>query len=125
MKKIIWRAGGKLRSTTPSWVVVLSIPLLFIGLSYGVAKSAPFDTTNSEQYLIIARHLLDSNIGNTDAQVNNSEIGANKAPVPVSSAFPNGPSLLGSVPNIPCIAAVVFSGIGGDGNIALTDDFGI
>ena len=125
MKKIIWPACGKLRSTTPSRATVLSVPLLIFGMSYGVAVSAPFDTTDSERYLIIARHLLDCNIGNTDAQVNNSEVGANKAPVPAPSAFPNGPSLLGAVPDIPCIAAAIFSGIGGDGNIALTDDFGV
>ena len=64
----------------------------------GVASAAAIDTTISEQYLLIARDLIQ---GGTDVQTNNSEVGSNKAPVPASSAFPGGPSILGAVPTPP------------------------
>ena len=101
--------------------IVLACALV-ICTGASVVTSAPFDTSNSEQYLLIARDLVE---GGTDAQVNNSEVGANKAPVPASSGFKLGPSLLGTAPDIPCSVLTVFSGIGFDGNIAIADPQGI
>ena len=63
---------------------------LFNASAGGVAR-AQIVTTESEQYQLIARHLLTANSGGTDVQVNNSEVGANKAPTPAPSTFPNGP----------------------------------
>ncbi len=86
----------------------------------------PFDTSQSSQYLIIVRMRLN---GNTDATTNNFELGANKAPVPSTDSFldkgsSGGPNLAGVVPRLPANAAAVFQGIGGHGNIAITDPFG-
>ena len=66
--------------------------------------------------------------GNTDVATNNFELGANKAPVPADTDFVDnngGPTLLGAVPNLPASGIqTVFQGIGGHGNIAVTDDEG-
>ena len=86
----------------------------------------PFATDQSSQYLIVARMSIN---GNVDVVTSNFELGANKAPVPSTGSFlddggSGGPSLLGAVPDLPANAAAVFQGIGGHGNIALTDPDG-
>jgi hypothetical protein len=91
-----------------------------------LAVGQPVVTTESQQYLIIARERIN---GNTDVGTNNFELGANKAPVPSTGSFldggsTGGPTLLGAVPNLPFNAAPVFQGIGGHGNIAVTDPAG-
>ena len=106
-------------STTSSrWAVVGCIAML--GAEVALAGD-PFDTSESEQYLLIARMKMD--VG-TDVDSQNSELGANKAPVPSPSGGIFTPSLLNTVPDIKCNALVVGSGIGGHGNIAVTDLFG-
>jgi hypothetical protein len=62
--------------------------------------------------------------------VNNFEIGANKAPVPATSDFLDGgngggPDLDGNVPDLPSNAAPVASGVIGGGNIAITSADGV
>lgn len=91
------------------------------------ASAAPaFDTSESGQYLIIARNRIN---GNTDVATNNFELGANKAPVPCTDSFldggsSGGPTLQGAVPALPTNAAAVFQGVGYGGNIAITDSAG-
>jgi hypothetical protein len=60
--------------------------------------------------------------------MNNFELGANKAPVPSPSSFgPNtdSPDLLGNVLDIPINAATVMTGIDFSGNIAVTSGKGV
>ena len=83
-----------------------------------------FDTEESLQYLIVARKQIN---GGTDVATNNFELGANKAPVPATDDFLDsggGPTLISAVPPLPANAAPVYSGIGSNGNIALTDPQG-
>jgi hypothetical protein len=97
-----------------------------IALTTSAASAALFDTTESSQYLIVAR---DRVTGNTDVSTSNFELGANKAPVPSTDSFldggsSGGPTLLNNVPALPPNAAPVGQGIGGHGNIAVTDALG-
>jgi len=100
----------------------ITIPTTFV--EGGVV--VPFSLTESSDYLIIARDEVNTN---TDAHVSNFEIGANKAPVPSTDNFldggsTGGPTLYGAVPSLPSNAKPVFSGVGGHGNIAITDSSG-
>jgi PEP-CTERM motif len=94
----------------------------------------PFSTTENQNYLLIGMGPVNSSGGQPGVgqavNVNNFELGANKAPVPSTSGFLNGgssggPGLLGNVPNIPLNAQVVASGIGGRGNVAITHAGGV
>lgn len=88
------------------------------------AETVNFSTELSRQYLIIATERLN---GNTDVGANNFELGANKAPVPANTSFLNsggGPTLEGAVPDLPAGIVPVEQGIGGHGNIAVTDPNG-
>ncbi len=84
----------------------------------------PYDTNESDPYLIIARMSIN---GSVTLGTSNFELGANKAPVPSTDSFLNsggGPTLLGAVPDLPGNAATVGQGIGGHGNLAITDPDG-
>lgn len=88
------------------------------------AVDLPFDSDESNPYLIIALKELN---GNTDVATNNFELGANKAPVPANTSFINsggGPSLDSSQPPIPSGTLPFFQGIDYSGNIAITDPQG-
>jgi hypothetical protein len=91
------------------------------------ADVIPFSTTESSQYLLIGLGPVNTTGGRPGVgqavNVNNFELGANKAPVPSTSAF--GPGLRGNVPNIPLNAQPVMTGIGGRGNIAITHPGGV
>jgi len=121
MKKLTVVCGTTRRCLLFAMVLVMadrSVP--------SVQGALPFDTTQSGQYLIIAR---DGIGGNTDVAANNFELGANKAPVPATDNFldggsTGGPTLKGAVPDLPANAFPVFQGIGGGGNIALMDPSG-
>jgi hypothetical protein len=86
------------------------------------SATADIITKESSKYLLIGMGPANSSGGQPgvgDAvNVNNFELGANKAPVPAPTGF--GPGLLGNVPNIPLIARYVDSGILGGGNVAIT-----
>jgi hypothetical protein len=108
---------------------ICAIAVFTFAVAYSAAAragGAPFSTTHSSQYLIIARDRIN---GNTDVTGNEFELGAHRAPVPSTSSFldggsSGGPTLLGTVPNIPLNAAPFVIGISGDGNIAVTDPNG-
>ncbi len=121
------------RQVTPAGSVSLHCRILtcavacfaLLAISPHVAQAAPlpFSVTESSQYLIITRQGLN---GNTDVTANNYELGANKAPVPSTDKFldggqSGGPTLAGNVPDLPANAAPVFKGVGGHGNIAITE----
>ena len=91
------------------------------------SRAAFPDTSVCSQYLLVGMGPQNSQGGQpgigTAVAVSNFEIGANKAPVPSTSSFLDsggGPSLLGTVPNIPLAALPVSSGICADGNVAVT-----
>ncbi len=109
---------------------------LFVGIAalcaaagHAVAGTLPFSTSLSGDFLIIGMGPVNSvgarpGVG-AAIDIDNFEIGANKAPVPSTSGFLNGgssggPGLLGNVPNIPLNAMVVHSGICNNGNMAVT-----
>ncbi len=109
-------------STAKGLIVVAVVAMTSVSAWAG--PIAPFETTESGAYLIIARMRVG---GNTDVATNNFELGANKAPVPANTSFIDsggGPTLEGAVPPIPASARPVFQGIGGHGNIAVTDPTG-
>lgn len=110
-------------SNRMSLFVVLALASML--LSHGSASAAVmFDTTESSPYLIISRNVKS---GNTDVSTNNFELGANKAPVPANTSFIDsggGPTLEGAVPDLPGNHKPVDQGIGGHGNIAVTDPSG-
>ncbi|MFN0136881.1 MAG: hypothetical protein ACKVS9_12285 [Phycisphaerae bacterium] len=94
----------------------------------------PPQTTFSRDYLLIGMGPVNESNGRPGVgqavNVNNFELGANKAPVPSTSGFltggsSGGPGLLGNVPNIPLIARPVSSGVCYDGNIAITHFDGV
>lgn len=94
----------------------------------------PFSVTESHNYLLIGMGPSNSFMGQPGigqaVNVNNFELGANKAPVPSTSSFlsggsSGGPGLLGNVPNIPMNAKPVGTGIGGMGNVAITNPQGV
>lgn len=115
--------------------VVFSFAAAALGLAPGSqAQVLPFSTTNSENYLLVGMGPVNSSGGQPGigqaVNVNNFELGANKAPVPSTSGFltggsSGGPGLLGNVPNIPLNAKPVASGIFGNGNIAITHANGV
>lgn len=95
---------------------------------------APFTTNEMDRYLLIGMGPVNSFGGQPGVgqavNVNNFELGANKAPVPSTSSFltggsSGGPGLLGNVPNIPLNAKAVGTGIGGRGNVAITNPRGV
>ena len=102
--------------------------VVLVATAVGAQAAAvmPMDFDLSNDYMIIARMSIN---GNTDIAANNFELGAMKAPVPSTDNFldsgsTGGPTLLGAVPLPPANAAAVFEGVGGKGNIALTDSSG-
>ena len=105
----------------------------FLGVAVSSVWASPFEfaTTESGQYLLIATQrvgpLTNDAANGEQIDTNNFELGANKAPVPANTSFLDsggGPTLEGAVPDLPGNAAPVFSGIGGHGNIAITDSQG-
>lgn len=115
------------------WCVIAALvcALMLSATTTATASPVPFSTTESSQYLLIGmgpKNNFGGQPGIGDAvDVDNFELGANKAPVPSTSDFLNsggGPGLLGNVPDIPLNAMPVFSGIGGKGNIAITSPDG-
>ncbi len=99
----------------------------------GTPSLAQVSTDQSRNYLIIGMG-PESDFGGRPGvglalSGNSYELGANKAPVPATGDFlsngsSGGPTLIGNVPNIPLNALPVFSGISGDGNIAITNPIG-
>ena len=83
--------------------------------------------TESAPYLIVSRNSITSD---TTLSTSNFELGANKAPVPSTDSFldggsTGGPTLLGAVPDLPTSGIkAVDQGIGGHGNLAITDTTG-
>lgn len=119
------RAGASAPCSRPL-PALLAIVASLAGPAAAPAGIMPFDVSHSADYLIIA---LDREGGNTDVNVNNFELGANKAPVPSTGGFldnfsTGGPTLLGAVPALPLHAAPVYQGIAYNGNIAITDPLG-
>ena len=106
--------------------IVISLSVVLSATATATAGTFPFVTVESSQYMIIARNRVN---GNTDIATNNFELGAMKAPVPCTDNFLNngstgGPTLLGAVPMIPAHAKPLYQGIGGRGNMAVTDPQG-
>ncbi len=100
------------------------------GSSWGQALNA----TETSNYLLIGMGPVNDFGGRPGVgqavNVNNFELGANKAPVPSTSGFltggsSGGPGLRGNVPNIPLNAAFVGTGVCYDGNIAITSTRGV
>lgn len=96
------------------------------------AGMIPFATSEHSQYLLIGMGPVNSSGGQPGigqaVNMNNFELGANKAPSPAPSNFLNsggGPSLRGNVPNIPLHAKPVASGVSYDGNVAITHPGGV
>jgi hypothetical protein len=99
-----------------------------------LAGPLPFNLSESRPYLLIGMGPVNNAGGQPGVgqavNVNNFELGANKAPVPSTSGFldggsSGGPGLLGNVPHIPLNARPVGTGVGGDGNIAITHVGGV
>ncbi|QQE11640.1 hypothetical protein JD969_19495 [Planctomycetota bacterium] len=108
---------------------VSALTAVFAFSSPAKANELAFDTSLSSQYFIITTDgsSNDASDGLTSVSISNYEIGANKAPVPSTDDFliggsSGGPTLLGSVPDIPLSGvAPVFQGIGGHANVAVTN----
>ena len=94
-------------------LVVISILMLYANPIPSYAE-LPFFTDEIRDWLLIGNGPL--NVAQA-VNTNNFEFGANKAPVPSNSDC--GPTLLGAVPNLPGNILPVFSGISGDGNVAI------
>jgi len=94
-------------------LVVISILMIYVNPIQSYAEF-PFFTDEIGKWLIVGNGPV--NVAQT-VNTNNFEFGANKAPVPSNSDC--GPTLLGAVPNLPGNILPVFSGISGDGNIAV------
>lgn len=127
------RAGNRRRY---QFGVLLVAGLVGFGASIAPVSAGPlpFSTTESQAYLLIGMGPVNNAGGQPGigqaVNMNNFELGANKAPVPSTSGFldggsSGGPGLLGNVPNIPLNAQVVGSGIGGLGNVAITHRGGV
>ncbi|QOJ13682.1 MAG: hypothetical protein HRU75_03075 [Planctomycetia bacterium] len=125
------RARGFLRRAA-GWTAVFGIAAGAV--PFAGAAPIPFPTLQSSPYLLIGmgpENAMGGQPGVGQAvNVNNFELGANKAPVPSTSGFLNGgssggPGLLGNVPNIPLNAKPVGSGICYGGNIAITSPGGV
>ncbi len=93
--------------------MVISILMLYANPIPSYAE-LPFFTDEIRDWLLIGNGPL--NVAQA-VNTNNFEFGANKAPVPSNSDC--GPTLLGAVPNLPPNIIPVFSGISGDGNVAI------
>jgi len=100
----------------------------------GLAAAQTLSTQETRAYLLIGMGPVNDFGGRPGVgqavNMNNFELGANKAPVPSTSGFliggsSGGPGLLGNVPNIPLNAAPIYSGVCGDGNIAITSGRGV
>ncbi|MBX3363279.1 MAG: PEP-CTERM sorting domain-containing protein [Phycisphaeraceae bacterium] len=112
-----------------SWAICASVGL---AAAVGISASAnpiPFSTLEISQFLIVGMGPNNTTQGRpgvgTAFNMNNFELGANKAPTPSTSSFltggsSGGPGLLGNVPNIPMHALPVSSGVCGNGNVAIT-----
>lgn len=93
----------------------------FVSTPASAADISDLSIVESSQYLLIARKSIN---GPVQLQTSNFELGANKAPVPSTDSFLDsggGPTLLGAVPDLPGNARAVDQGIGGNGNLAITD----
>ena len=102
--------------------------------SPAAATPIPFPTGESSQYLLIGNGPVNERAGQPGVgqavNINNFEIGANKAPVPSTSDFltgdgGGGPGLRGNTGNIPLNARAVGTGITFDGNVAVTNPGGV
>jgi len=94
-------------------LVVISILMLYANPIPSYAE-LPFFTDEIGDYLLIGN----GPVTMADAvDTNNFEFGANKAMVPATSEC--GPGLAGNVPALPPNTLPVFSGISGDGNVAI------
>jgi len=108
------------------------VPVLVLGicaalLPLGQPAHAYSLGTQIGQYLLIGMGPVNDlgpqpGIGQA-VNMNNFELGANKANVPAPSFF--GPDLRGNVPNIPSSAKPVATGITTDGNVAITSPGGV
>jgi len=95
-------------------IVITSILLFYANPIQSYAE-LPFFTDEIGDYLLIGN----GPVTMADAvDADNFEFGANKAMVPATSAC--GPGLAGNVPPLAANTLPVFSGISGDGNIAIT-----
>jgi prealbumin domain-containing protein/PEP-CTERM motif-containing protein len=108
----------------------LAVMLLCATTTVGHATSVSFSTDLSGDYLLIGMGPVNDYQGQPGigqaVNVNNYELGANKAPTPSPSSFgtnTGGPGLLGNVPDIPLQALPVYSGIC-NGNVAITNPRG-
>ncbi|MBX3406868.1 MAG: hypothetical protein KF869_08905 [Phycisphaeraceae bacterium] len=105
------------------------VPAAALLLAAGTASAGvvPFSTSEINHWLLVGMGPVNSSGGQPGigqaVNVNNFELGANKAPVPAPSSF--GPGLLGNVPNIPLNAMPVGSGICYRGNVAVTHPNGV
>lgn len=110
---------------------------LALALSLGFGTNAwaqlPFSVNESRHYLLVGMGPVNDFGGQPGVgqavNMNNFELGANKAPVPSTDDFldggsSGGPSLLGNVPDIPLNAMPVVSGVCGNGNVAITSGDG-
>ena len=94
-------------------LVVISILMLYANPIQSYAE-LPFFTDEIGDYLLIGN----GPVTMADAvDTDNFEFGANKAMVPATSEC--GPGLAGNVPALPANTLPVFSGISGDGNVAI------
>ena len=101
-------------------VILAVIAVLTVTLD---ATELNFSVTESSQYLIISRKAINLD---PSIDIDNYELGANKAPVPSTDNFldggsSGGPALAGNVPDFPTGIRPVFQGIGWGGNLALMD----
>jgi len=118
------------RPCTTTRLTIAAFTACVAASSAALAAPVPQSPINS-QYLLVARQSVN---GQVTVDTDNFELGANKAPVPATDNFiadkigdspgNGGPTLLGAVPDLPSNAAPVFSGVGGHGNIAVTDPDG-
>jgi PEP-CTERM motif-containing protein len=118
----IMRIGG-ISSKLLTGAVVLATAAWLTTSSVVQAAPVP-ESPEASQYLLVARMSIN---GEVLLQTSNFELGANKAPVPSTDDFLDsggGPTLLGAVPDLPANAKAVFQGIGGNGNLAVTDPDG-
>lgn len=125
-----------MRSRTGGGFVLKGLGVIVCGGALAMPSfgSAPFATSESGRFTLIGvgpENLFLQRIGVGPAiNISGYELGANRAPVPASSDFlsngsSGGPSLLFNVPSIPLTAALVNTGIHGNGNIAVTHPAGV
>lgn len=118
----------------PLGALATILAALSFSTSAASAGEPPFLTFESANYLLVGMGPVNDFGGRPGVgqavNVNNFELGANKAPVPSTSDFLNGdggggPGLLGNVPNIPLNARPVGTGIFYNGNVAITSPRGV